>query len=686
MFSDVLNFFNVAPRELLLGILAIIISLTLVIALLIFNIFRRKQAEEELRDYRNQLEEMVKERTTELEDANQQLQKEIAERKHVEEALQINEARLRLNEARLRQIIDLVPHRIFVKDKDGCFILANRATAEAYGITPEDIVGKSYVELTGVEPEYPQSLENDRKVIDSRQPLFIPEETSTAPDGQVRIAQVTKIPYIVSGTDKPAVLGIAIDITDLKQGEKALAEERLLLRTVIDNLPDYIFVKNAKGRFVLNNLAHAHLMGSANPDELIGKAESDFLPKEVVEQSQITDQEVIQSGQPVFNREEWIIEPSGKKQWLLSTKIPLRNNRGEIIGLVGINRDNTERKRADETYQQHTRELNLLNHMGNLLQACNTEEDAYRVMGSICKLLFPADSGYLGIMNASRTELNVVVSWGELHPDTQTFGVNDCWALRLDTAHFIEHPDTGLLCTHLDVFPDDGYLCAPISTIDDTVGIFHLRFGPFNSMYSPDEHKQIKESKRMMVTRVVRHYALFIINLRLRQTLKREAIRDPLTGLYNRRHMEASLEREAHRAERLHTPVGLVMLDVDHFKLFNDTYGHEAGDIILRELGNLLRSSIRGEDIACRYGGEEFLLILPDASLNSVMERAKEIRKKAKDLRIAYQNEELSVTISAGVAMLPNHGPNIEDALKAADEALYQAKAEGRDRVVAAPS
>ena len=190
----------------------------------------------------------------------------------------------------------------------------------------------------------------------------------------------------------------------------------------------------------------------------------------------------------------------------------------------------------------------------------------------------------------------------------------------------------------------------------------------------------------MVVTRVVRHYALFIINLRLRQTLKREAIRDPLTGLYNRRHMEASLEREAHRAERLHTPVGLVMLDVDHFKLFNDTYGHEAGDIVLKELGNLLRSSIRGEDIACRYGGEEFLLILPDASLESVMERAEEIRKKTKDLRIAYQNEELSVTISAGVAMLPNHGPSIDDALKAADEALYHAKAEGRDQVATAPT
>jgi len=686
MFLSALDFFYAASRELLFGILAITISLTLVIALLFLNIFRRKQAEKELREYRNQLEKMVKERTSELEEANKQLQKEIVERKYAEEALQINEARLRLNEARLRQIIDLVPHRIFVKDRDGCFILVNRATAEAYGTTSEDIVGKSYLELTGVEPEFPQYLENDRKVIDSGQPLFIPEETSTAPDGCAHIFQITKIPYIVSGTDKPAVLGIAIDITDRKQAEKAFAKERLLLRTVIDNLPDYIFVKNPEGHFVLNNLAHAHILGAANPGELTGKAESDFFPKELAEQYHIDDQEVIESGQPMFNWEEWIIDPNGKKQWLLTTKIPLRDNHGEIIGFVGISRDNTERKRAEEAYQQHTRELNLLNHMGNLLQACDTEEDAYSVMGSICKLLFPSDSGYLGIMNVSRTELKVVVFWGGPPPDTQKFGVNDCWAFRLDTTHFIEHPDTGLLCSHLDIFPDNGYLCAPISTSDDTLGIFHLRFGLVDSTYSDDERKRIKDAKRMMVNRVVRHYALFIFNLRLRETLKKEAIRDPLTGLYNRRHMEASLEREAYRAERLHTPVGLIMLDVDHFKLFNDTYGHEAGDVVLRELGNLLRTNVRGEDIACRYGGEEFLLILPDASLESVIQRGEDIRVKVKDLRIAYQSEELSVTISAGIAMLPDHGSGFDGALKAADEALYKAKADGRDQVTVASS
>jgi diguanylate cyclase (GGDEF)-like protein/PAS domain S-box-containing protein len=664
-------------KELMFGVLAITVSLALVIALLYLNIIRRKRAEHELRKYRDHLEDMVSARTAELEHANTQLQKEIAEREQAEEALW-------LNEARLRQIIDLVPHRIFVKRRDGRFLLANRAMAEAYGSTPDDIVGKSLKELPGAELEYPKPVDNERRVLDLGQPLFIPEEISTSPDSEVRIFQVSKIPYVVSGTDEPAVLGIAIDITELKKTEETLAKERLLLRTVINNLPDYIYIKDTKGRFILDNIAHAHIMGANNPEELIGKRETDVSPKELREWSQADDTAIIEAGQPIFNQEEWIINPSGRKQWLVSTKIPLRDPQGTIIGLVGISRDNTERKLAEEAYQQHTRELNLLNHMGNLLQACNTEEDAYSVMGSICRLLFPDDSGYLGIMNAARTELKVVVSWGEPVPDTDTFSVNDCWAFRLDTTHYIEHPDTGLLCSHLDEFPEHGYLCAPISTSDDVLGIFHLRFGQFDASYSADEQKRAKEARRMMVNRVVRHYALFIVNLRLRETLKKEAIRDPLTGLYNRRHMEASLEREAHRAERLHTSVGFIMIDIDHFKRFNDTYGHEVGDRVLEEVGNLLRANIRGEDIACRYGGEEFLLILPDTLPESLKERADGIRTKIRNLRITHQDEELTITISAGVSLLPHHGPGIDTALKAADASLYQAKADGRDQVVLA--
>jgi len=133
--------------------------------------------------------------------------------------------------------------------------------------------------------------------------------------------------------------------------------------------------------------------------------------------------------------------------------------------------------------------------------------------------------------------------------------------------------------------------------------------------------------------------------------------------------------------------MSIIMLDIDHFKMFNDTYGHESGDLILRELGALLRKHTRADDIVCRYGGEEFLLIMPEAPLEVVKYRAKELHAKVKDfLRIEYQGKTLTISVSMGVAAFPNHGPGIKDVVNAADAALYQAKAEGRDLIMIAPS
>ncbi len=160
-------------------------------------------------------------------------------------------------------------------------------------------------------------------------------------------------------------------------------------------------------------------------------------------------------------------------------------------------------------------------------------------------------------------------------------------------------------------------------------------------------------------------------------------VRDPLTGLYNRRYMEETLEREIRRAERRYTSLGVIMLDVDHFKRFNDTFGHAAGDTLLQELSSFLMGHIRGEDIACRYGGEEIALILPDASLDGARGRADDLRERIKALAIAHNGQALgSVTVSMGVAVYPDHGHSGEELLRAADAALYEAKAQGRDRVV----
>ena len=175
--------------------------------------------------------------------------------------------------------------------------------------------------------------------------------------------------------------------------------------------------------------------------------------------------------------------------------------------------------------------------------------------------------------------------------------------------------------------------------------------------------------------------ALFDANQRLQE----ESIRDPLTGLYNRRYLEDVLERETRRAVRAEHGLGVIMLDLDHFKRFNDTYGHDTGDAVLRETAALFLKSVRAEDIVCRYGGEEFVIILPMAGFNTAYARAERIREKVHELNLLCRGEAVGkITVSAGVAGLPEHGLVPKELLKAADAALYRAKAEGRDRVVAA--
>ena len=168
------------------------------------------------------------------------------------------------------------------------------------------------------------------------------------------------------------------------------------------------------------------------------------------------------------------------------------------------------------------------------------------------------------------------------------------------------------------------------------------------------------------------------------QTFVREqSIRDPLTGLYNRRYMEEALKQHlSHVTRHLH-PLGVMMIDIDHFKGFNDRYGHRAGDGLLRELGKFLQNHIRAEDIACRYGGEEFLLIMPDTLQETALRRAEQLRQEVRTLRVenAGQPHE-EITLSLGVAIYPVHGHTIETLLRAADSALYRAKQEGRDRVI----
>lgn len=352
---------------------------------------------------------------------------------------------------------------------------------------------------------------------------------------------------------------------------------------------------------------------------------------------------------------------------------------------VGVVSDITQRKQAEHSLRQHNYALDILNRMSDQFQACHAEYDTYDVIASACQELFPLDSGALYIMTTSSGLFHTATSWGDAVPDTAAFSSEECWSCTRNATYVVENPETQTICAHAKPSPPYGYLCSPIRTPEQMLGILHLRFGKCEPAFSEEECKRRIEIRHTVVTRVTKHYALALVNLRLRETLRLEAIRDPLTGLYNRRYMEESLLRETERARRRVTPIGILMFDIDHFKRLNDTYGHETGDLVLQKLGELFLKYTRSEDVACRYGGEEFLLIMPETSLSIVKQRAEELRLLVKNqLRIPYQGTMLTITISVGVAEFPRHGLYIKDVVSAADAALYQAKANGRDQIAIA--
>jgi diguanylate cyclase (GGDEF)-like protein len=193
------------------------------------------------------------------------------------------------------------------------------------------------------------------------------------------------------------------------------------------------------------------------------------------------------------------------------------------------------------------------------------------------------------------------------------------------------------------------------------------------------------EQQRSLILRTAEQLALSIANLQLRERLRNQGIRDSLTGLFNRHYMEESLEKEISQAKRHNRNVGVVMFDIDHFKNFNDSYGHLTGDFVLKEIAAYLHNNLRGGDIVCRYGGEEFLIILPGCSLADTVLRADRVCKDIRHLRMEVDSLSLpTVTASFGVAAFPEHGLNGDELIRIADNALYEAKQQGRNQVVTA--
>lgn len=488
--------------------------------------------------------------------------------------------------------------------------------------------------------------------------------------------------------------------------EAALRANEQQARLIAESMSDMVARTDSAGNFEYVSLSYRRALGY-EPEELVGKSLFDLVHPDDVPSLQVAFERASQSffgDVPEFR----FRHADGHFIWVEASGSFLRDAEGNPAGAVFSTRDVSERRSATENLQQanekltlwvneleqRTREATLLSEMGELLQSCLTSKDAFGVVIQYAARLFPGQHGalymYADSQGSDDRRLLEAVGFfpSTLSPKPALFPAvlgepvflpDECWALRRMRTHVVASRSDGLRCAHAEIPEDSGngrpYFCVPITAQGETLGLLHIQV---------ETAPQVERWRQLAVT-VGDLIALTLANLRLREDLRVQAILDPVTNLYNRRYMEKALEVEVQRAINGNLPFSLIMLDIDHFKNFNDNYSYAAGDALLREMGFVLRSSVRADEVACRYGGEEFILILPGISLEAAVERAERLRETVRKMRVQLEGTSLGeVTISLGVASLPQHGLNTESLLRAVDTALHEAKYKGRNRVAVA--
>jgi diguanylate cyclase (GGDEF)-like protein/PAS domain S-box-containing protein len=619
---------------------------------------------------------------------------DITERKHAEE-------KLRGSEDSYRRLVELSPDAMLVQRR-GTIIYANAACGALLGASsPDELLGKPVLQF--VHPD-------DREAV--RQRIEIIRQDSGAPppprterryiglDG--REVEVEVVINRIIYQSEPATEAILRDISQRKQAERKLrrSEANLAAAQRVAHLGSFEHDLTDADELNQNPLRWSsevfRILGY-EPGAIEVSTENFLRQVHPDDRNGIRDAvaRAIRDGKStsldyrLIRRDgaERIIHEQLDVVYDEKTRKPTR--------LVGAMQDITDAKLAEaqlreanqnlaerlQELDQRSKEINLLSEMGSWLQSCQTTEEAYAVICKSAEQLFPEWSGALYVISASRNAVEAVADWGKPCGAERVFAPDDCWALRRGQPHWFSVGAMAANCRHTNLTRIVKALCVPLMAQGEALGILSLQLvcpiGQQESVSHPSD-----EAERRLAAVLAEHVCLALGNLKLRETLRNQSIRDPLTGLFNRRYMEDSLEREISRANRRRSSVAILMMDLDRFKRFNDTFGHQAGDALLRAFGDFLTKNTRGQDIACRYGGEEFAVVLSDATLAGALQRADILREEVKQLKVHYGGQLLGmVSISMGLALFPDHGATIAEVLRAADQALYSAKREGRDRV-----
>lgn len=469
-------------------------------------------------------------------------------------------------------------------------------------------------------------------------------------------------------------------LSDLRHSEESF-------RNTIENAPIGMAIVSPEGKCIHTNRTLQEILGYSD-EELLNKNMLEITYLDDVPMTQDAMNKLLHGELRISHMEKRYIRKDGNIIWGMVSSSLIRDEQGKPINFIIQMKDVSDRVQNEEKMRQLNEktmetlnELKLLEHDESLLnklnrslQICITAEEAYPRINLIAQDLFPDLSGGLSIYNSVSKQMETEVQWGKekLLPDK--FLPIDCFSIREATTNVVDDPNKSVPCSHYQTPPQGGYMALPLTVQNELIGVIHL--------WAPKD-KKLTQHQQDIANSFGNIVKLAIANINLRVSLSELSLHDPLTNLYNRRYLNEILSRELILIARENRTLCVAMLDIDNFKNFNDTYSHLAGDELLKAIGKLLKNSFRESDFCVRFGGEEFVIVLLNITINNAVNKMEELREKIKNITIYFKGKPLNhITISIGIAEALKDGASIEEIIKAADHALYAAKQAGKDRVI----
>lgn len=466
----------------------------------------------------------------------------------------------------------------------------------------------------------------------------------------------------------------------LEKRSQQIEESERRFRATIEGAPIGLAIVSTEGHWLVVNHALVSMLGYSEAELLTMTFQSITHPDDL-ERDLDHVKELLAGRANAYQMDKRYLTKSGETISVQLNVSLLRDSAGNPIHFISQIQDISQRKAAETKLQKQNHEITVLSELSGVLQSCINLEEVAAPISQACRKLFPQSSGAAYLMNSSRNYLESIVSWGEIHASEALFGPDDCWALRRGQTLSLNHDHAdGVSCKHIHKLdPARASLCVPLTAQSDLIGMLYLEMPQVIGRTSFAEARLAMERQAELVAE---HISIAVANLKLRDKLSYQSVRDALTGLFNRRHLEEVLPRDIARAEREKSGIAVMMIDVDHFKLFNDTYGHEAGDIALTSVARQIENFSRQGDVACRFGGEEFALVMTRVTEAQAVARAQQLCERIQKLDLIANGKVLKpVTISIGVSMYPEHAGSYRNLIDAADKALYRAKHLGRNQV-----